>query len=449
MGFLAVALLVSRAFAQTPGPQDYRLVVQVPRREADQWLKSEVAKSGGNLDRDRYHFVLGFSTGHYGSDPVQAIAMRRLAFSLLNNTLAAGDRVTPVAWELSVWNVGKSTSLTGDAQSRGAVVDEVPYAPAEQSRGGHDTERALYDTLERAVPRAEAPQTIVLLFTNTNQSQGPTGQRVTLFGANNSRLLSAIRERGYRDPVRHSFAARTRDESLNIDVTALFPKALRGIPGAPAAARFPTFARETWQPPADRPEAGEDLPNVTIRTLDPDSKPARAPAPGVAASEPKGGTFPWPLVLLGLVVAGVTIYFLTRKKPRGEATAQAAPGKGRPVAGRIQATLGTAPAAVRTELKPLTTASQWTLVQDGDGRPALMDDQPEGARLAGLRMSEQGRLLLEAEPDVAFQQVQGVRPDTGNPRLLTLRVGDHLVCRIAAVSTTRPPLRCEIVYTEK
>src|SRR5690606_34416676 len=86
---LALAALPALAFgiqahAQPPNPSDYRIVTKVPREELDRWIKEEAARSGGNFDRDRYHFIVGFSTGHFGSDPVHAIAMRRLAFSLLN-----------------------------------------------------------------------------------------------------------------------------------------------------------------------------------------------------------------------------------------------------------------------------------------------------------------------------------------------------------------------------
>src|SRR5439155_23508898 len=117
------------ACAQSTDPRDYRIIQRVPREEVDRWLKDEFSHSGGDLEKGRYHFVLGFSTGHYGSDPVHAIAMRRLAFSLLNNTFAPGDRVTPVAWEMSVWDKGQEIPLTDDPHPRAAFVDAVPSAP--------------------------------------------------------------------------------------------------------------------------------------------------------------------------------------------------------------------------------------------------------------------------------------------------------------------------------
>ena len=453
---LAGAAFAPAARAQTPDPKDYRLIIKVPREEVDSWLKEQVTKSGGTLDKERYHFVVGFSTGHYGSDPVQAIAMRRLAFSLLNNTFAAGDRVTPVAWELQLWDKGQPIDLTADPKSRAAFVDAVPYAPAEGSLGGHDTERALYDTLTQAVPRGEAASTVVLLLTNTNQSQGPTGKRVTLFGANNRQLAEAIGAKGYRPPVRHSFNAQSTTGNVNIDVTALFPKALKPLAGAPTSARYPTFPVSTWQPAADRPAETDALPNLASSGGGGGASGGGSPTNGggggsatttAGTTEPeKKGDFPWPLVLLGLVVVAVVIYLLTRKKPDGEPKPAAA-AQGKPVPGSIQATLGSAPNSKNFALSPLTTISKWWLLVDPTGKPLLTEDEKaEGTRLARVSIDDRRRVVLEGEPDVLFQNVAGIKADAANPRQLLLAPGDHLMCRAVNASAVTQPLRVEIRY---
>jgi len=69
-------IVIRAARAQAPDAQNYRQVMNVPRQEINDWLKSEVTRSGGDFDHQRYHFIVGFSTGHYGQDPVHAIAMR-------------------------------------------------------------------------------------------------------------------------------------------------------------------------------------------------------------------------------------------------------------------------------------------------------------------------------------------------------------------------------------
>jgi len=455
--FLATSALISvPALAQSADPRDYRLIVKVPREEVDQWLKQEITKSGGKFDAERYHFVVGFSTGHYGSDPVQAIAMRRLAFSLLNNTFAAGDRVTPVSWELQLWDRGKSIDLTADPQTRAAFVDAVPYAPAENSRGGHDTERAIYETLTGVVPKDGAASTVVLLLTNTNQSQGPVGERVKLFGANNRQLAQAITQRGYRAPVRHSFTAQSTSGPVNIDVTALFPKSLSALAGAPGGPRYPTFPVSTWQPAADRPEATASLPNPVGGA----GEPGGSGGPG-SGNGGQGGTtptpettpekqpFPWPLLLLALVVIGAIIYFLTRKKEPAEPKV-VGPARGKPVPGSIRATLGTAPQSKQVTLTGLTTISRWTLLTGEDGRLNLSDEEkPAGTPLARVSIDDRRRLVLETEPDVLFQNVTGIKADAANPRQLILTPGDHLVCRVANASAVTQAQRLELRYQDK
>jgi hypothetical protein len=445
-----IAAFAAPALAQTPSPQDYSVITRVPREEADRWLKEQVSRSAGDFEHQRYHFVIGFSTGHYGSDPVHAIAMRRLAFSLLNNTLAPGDRVTPVAWEMSVWDRGRSIDLTTDPSSRAAFVDAVPYAPAEGSRGGHDTERALFEVLS-GVSAEYARRTVVLLLTNTNQSQGPTGVRAELFGANNRRLAEAIQQRGYRPPVRHTFTAASRNRNLNIDVTALFPRRIAALDGTPTTSRYPTFPLETWQPPADRPESAQALPNPVQPATGPEPTAPAAPAAPVTAPAREEGGPPWPLIVIGgLVVLGILAWLLTRRK-KPETAAKPEPAvKGRPIPGSIKATVGSAPNSKTVNLQQLTSASSWALVQDGDARPELVEDEePQGTKLARLSFDERRRLTLEAEADVVFQSVTGIKPDAANPRRLVLGPGDHLVCRVAKSTAAGQPARLELMYQEK
>jgi hypothetical protein len=452
----AALLLAAAAFTaalpaqgqEAPDPSDYRRVSRVPRQEFDRWLKEQVRQSGGDFDRQRYRFIVGFSTGHYGSDPVHAIAMRRLAFSLLNNTCAAGDRVRPVAWEMKVWKVGAEVALTAEPASRAAFVDDVPYAPEEGSRGGHDTERALYDTLTRAVPAGEAPSTIVLLLTNSNQSQGPTGERASLFGANNRRLASAISERRYRSPSRHSFTAYAENRPLTLDVTALFPARLRALPGSPSTPRYPTFALESWQPPADQPASAGELPNRATVVITPVTRPAGG-AVG-AAPAPEEGGLPWPLLLGGLLVlalGGGVLWLLLGRKPAAEKTTAAAPPKGRPLPGSVLAVIGTAPAVVRVTLSPLTTESRWHLAFDG-GALKLSEEAPEGA-VAQLYLDDRRRLAVKAEGDTILRDQVGHQTDGSTDRLLLLAPGGHVVCRVTSAGTAREPVRLELTYQEK
>lgn len=460
----AVLLTPCAARAQTPDPNDYRIITQVPRAELDRWLKDEVRRSGGNLENQRYHFVIGFSTGHFGSDPVHAIAMRRLAFSLLNNGLAPGDQVTPLGWEMKLWHTGDRIKLTEDPQTRAAFVDDVPYAPAAGSRGGHDTERALYETLTNVVSKQEAPSTLVLLLTNTNQSQGPTGTRATLFGANNRLLADALKTYNYRQPVRHSFTAQSKSGPLNIDVTALFPRKAEPLPGAPTTARYPGFPVESWQPPADRPAPSETLPNP-VQTAAPGQGDATNGTRTSTTTErtverERRGGFPWLLVIGLLVLAGIIAAVLAMRRKSGAAQGQkSVPAKkGRPLPGSVTAVIGAAPHDTRVPLKGLTTASRWALIQGEDGNPSLREDadppaagagEGSGTRLAAVSWDEKGRMQVQAEGDTSFLELKGINVSASNSRQLNLAPGDRLVCRVASAASARPPVRLEFIYSRE
>jgi hypothetical protein len=452
------------ATAQTPDPRAYDRITKVPREELDRWLKEQVRASGGDLENQRYSWVVGFSTGHYGSDPVHAIAMRRLAFGLLNNTLAPGDRVTPVAWEMKVWRVGDPIILNTDPQTRAEFVDAVPYAPSQGSRGGHDTERAIYDTLIQAIPAGKSASSIVLLLTNTNQSQGPTGSRAELFGANNSQLAAEIKRQGFRSPVRHTFASAAGSRNLNIDVTALFPKQIAPLAGAPTGPRYPTFPIETWQPAADRPPSASDLPNPVQPATGTQSTTGNGgptpntqhPTPNTESptAEPRGG-IQWPLILGVLVlILGIValVWYLknrTPAPPQEEKPKVVAP-KGRPLPGAIAAVLGAAPNDRRVTLKPLSTLSEWALTRAGEAAPQLSPpDQVTGKPLARVTFDDRGRMRLQAEGDGTFQGVIGIKADAGNPRLLVLAPGERLVCRLASTAAPGTATRIELSYQEK
>jgi hypothetical protein len=461
--------------AQAPNDQNYSQVMNVPRQEINDWLKSEIAKSGGDFDQQRYHFIVGFSTGHYGQDPVHAIAMRRLAFSLLNNSMAIGDRVTSVAWEMKVYDKGKPSTLSEDPATRKQFVDSVPYSTEQSSEGGHDVERALYDTLTDVVDPAEAKSTIIIMLTNSNQSQGPEGKHVPLFGKDNPKLIQAIQKLGFRTPpTRTSFDLQGKNGPLKVDVTALFPQKLESLPDAPASPRFPTFPRETWQPKADQPATAETLPNPV------------AAAPGATASNPNNGTHtiernntiertvekqpgtPWWLyALIGALVIVVILFALramnNRPAPAPKPVVAAVP-VGRPLPGAIEVTIGTQSSV----LMPLTTLSQWKLVRTGDTL-TLVSDQPQEAKdggagdkkegekaaspppagptVATMDFDEKRRLRVNAEPDTQFHELKGFNITESNNRQLNIAPGEKLICRVAA-SDAPTATRLELNYNK-
>ena len=468
---LLVVLLCSgagvRGWAQDINTQDYARITQVPRAEMDAWLRQEVTASGGKWDADRYHFYIGFSTGHFGQDPVHAIAMRRVAFSLMNNSLAVGDRVTPIAWEMATWNVGPSVTLTDDPASRTEFVNRVPYAPRAGSQGGHDIERALYETITKSIPADESHSAIVLLLTNTNQSQSPTGEKASLFGADNPQLASAIQVGGFRLPlVRKEFRLQAGEQPVTVALTALFPKKLVSLPGAPTTPRYPTFARETWQPTTDRPAAEDALPN-----------PTRPAAPGQAntavsnfssTSVPPGrASLPgWVWIVAALVllalVAAIALHYSRRKLlVSGDLVVKTPPAvpQAAAIPGTLTVTLGPTEQELPS-LGKLTTASAWTLLREADGKVILADvpatpgsaptsaappSVPVPTTLAKLAFDSKRVLRVDAELGAQFMKLQGTAADQSNTRLLLVEPGKKVFGRVLPPDTA-VETRIEINY---
>lgn len=418
IGLLLTVLIIScagAATASTKSVEDYGAVSYVPRTEIDEWVRSEVARHGGNFDAQRYHFVIGFSTGHFGSDPVHAIAMRRVAFTILNKTLSPGDLVTPIAWEMNLWDVGPTIRLTEDPQTRAGFVNTVPYAPMHGSRGGHDIERTLHETLTRVVSTDTAPATVILLLTNTNQSQGPIGGG-ELVGSDYPALRQAIADYGYGQPVRHTFAAKSRDgnRSLAIDVTALFPAQMTGFPDAPTTKRV-AFPEKTWQPPGDRP------------TLSLEQSKAY-----------------WWLGALALLALLVWWWYRSRKGEKTESAPKSPPG--RPVPGQLILTFGAGANEEMVTIENLTSGSEWILYLD-EGDQLEFEDQSEldldeldGRIVARAAIDAKRRLRITAEDSYEFWDQMG-HTEESNAHLLLLSPGQQILATpLKASSGSRLPL---------
>ncbi|MCW3096379.1 MAG: hypothetical protein JWL77_1997 [Chthonomonadaceae bacterium] len=475
--------------AQGVNPQDYTRITQVPRADMDAWLRQEVAASGGDWSKDRYHFYIGFSTGHFGQDPVHAIAMRRVAFSLMNNSLAVGDRVTPLAWEMTTWNVGPAVKLTDDPATRAEFVNQVPYAPHSGSQGGHDIERVLYETITKSIPADEAHSAVVLLLTNSNASQSPTGEKASLFGADNPELTQALQAGGYRLPlVRKEFRLQAGDQTVTVSLTALFPKKLVSLPDAPGTPRYPTFARETWQPATDKPAATEPLPNPTQ---------PNGSAQGATSghSDTSHGTPPPParpgiplrvwilvaFVVLAIIAALILLSRRAATKPI-EAAPKAPPLGPQPVPipGSLTVIIGPNTQPLDS-LKTLTTMSAWTLEREADGKVVLVDvlkpigpgnvnnaapissvapATPTGSSassatsgaataaptsLAKLAFDAKRVLRVEVEGGAQFVKLQGTAADQCTSRLLLIEPGKKVFGRVLPPDTS-VETRIEINY---
>ncbi len=464
--------------AQEMNPQDYTRITQVPRAEMDAWLRQEVAASGGNWDKDRYHFYIGFSTGHFGQDPVHAIAMRRVAFSLMNNSLAVGDRVTPIAWEMTTWNVGPSVSLTNDPASRAEFVNRVPYAPHAGSQGGHDIERVLYETITKSIPPEEAHSAVVLLLTNSNASQSPTGERASLFGADNPQLTQALQAGGFRLPlVRKEFRLQAGAQPVTVSLTALFPQKLTSLPDAPGSPRYPTFARATWQPAMDRPAATDALPNPTRPDASPapNSEVSKRAVAGASSDAPEHKGIPvWVWALAALIILAIVIALVMKSRGAATKPLDSAPKplpsgpQVIPIPGSLEVIVGPNPQPLGS-LKTLTTVSAWNLQREADGKVLLADvlkptgstapappmgNAPTGSAapiapaptpLAKLAFDAKRTLRVEVESGAQFIKLQGTAADQSSSRLLLIEPGKKVFCRVLPPDTS-VETRIEINY---
>jgi hypothetical protein len=261
--------------------------------------------------------------------------------------------------------------------------------------------------------------------------------------------------------VRKSFSFQGPQGSKFIDVTALFPKRITGIPGAEAGSRYPGFPLESWQPAADRPTSATDLPNppaaVGAGSTHNGSTHTTTTTTNNVTNNYGSKPFPWPLILavlagrVGLVL--LVVWLVNRSKPRRQEVAKpaGAPVKGRPIPGSVSLVIGSAPKSQNVALNSLTTASAWTLAQDGDALPKLTDDddpaqKPEGTVLAKMTLDERRRLTVNSEPDVLFEGLVGSNAKESTNRKLLIAPGERLACRVRSATAAKEPVRLELIY---
>jgi len=438
---VAVFFCAGNTNAQTSGvanEPNYHVVTNVPRVEVDSWLKDLMRESGASVNKGKYRFIIGFSTGNFNTDPVQAIAMRRLAFSLLNNTFTLGDNVQAAAWEMDVWKCTPSITLTDDPASRQEFVNNVPYSPEAGSRGGHDIEKTLYDLLKLQINASDAPHTAIILMTNSDESQSPSGTQVRLFGANNPLLLDAIRQKGYRyPPERKSFQMNAGKRVVTVDVVALFPSKLSPIAGTAQESRYPTFALNTWQPVADTPAPKDIIPNPTITGHPVPIHPSNS----VRQHRKRNLWLPIAGLILIILVILYLFYRITKiPKPI-------------PINGYdVTYSIGLEKEQV---LWPLTTQSKWRLVKDENGF-AITDKEEEKppadgkppaklTELAKLNIEKNYILKVESCDGFQFSDIHPNEPRKFNSRTLKLEQGDRVFCYVLS-DTANINIRIEFSY---
>lgn len=133
-----------------------------------QTIIQTVAEAGGNVREDAIHLAVGFSTGHFGLDPLHAEGCRLIARRLADQLLWPGDRFSVFAWEFGIWDhrPGNNWGIRVDGTGEDVIRDFndiLPRTPSSESVGGHDTEL----TIVQAVDRLGDRNVVLVLLTNS------------------------------------------------------------------------------------------------------------------------------------------------------------------------------------------------------------------------------------------------------------------------------------------
>lgn len=282
----------------------------------DDFIKGEMRKSNADPEKGKYNFVVALSTSHFTSDQRNVVAMKQAACLIANNICTPFDSISSVAWELDVWDTSDTFKLSEDGAERKQFVNSLPKTTMNESKGGHDTYKALMSILKKI----ENPEsTIVVLITNSHESRGPIGEHYPVIGKNSTELKSLLEQKGFRFPEDNSFPFyfEETEKPTEIFITLALPKDLKSM-GNNEENRYPSFPYSTWVPDDYKPSA-EVLPEPVKPESAEESgvtQPTETPTPSetqTTTEENKGGLPIVPIVIGALVVIGGIIFAVMPK----------------------------------------------------------------------------------------------------------------------------------------
>ena len=177
LGLLAAGFSAASATSAVPITPTVKLDPRSVQSSADSLysaVEQAVSAAGGNLAEQHLNLAVGFSTGHFASDPGMAEAARAISTALVDAHLVQGDTVRAYAWEMNVWPHPGSTlnpfQVPGSAAGspgKSEVNRLWPRSTQSGSQGGHDTERAAVEMAQTLDP---AEGSVMVLLTNTAYS---------------------------------------------------------------------------------------------------------------------------------------------------------------------------------------------------------------------------------------------------------------------------------------
>ncbi|RMG25364.1 MAG: hypothetical protein D6724_04275, partial [Armatimonadetes bacterium] len=305
----AIALALMTTIVGQSTEERGRIDPQSAERAADSvydLIRSTVEKAGGDLSRDSIHLVFGFSTGHFAKDPLRAEAARMTAQNLADRLLVVGDKFSVFAWEMDLWEHTLEPHWGVEVTSNGPEVvttfsNVLPLSPMKGSVGGHDTEHAIVEALDRL--SGDGNVVLVLLTNDAASVVGRAGQR--LIGSNDPRY------REWMGRVERAPSVNEGGASIVLNYTAYLPTggAVERTVEAIVLARKPFVAAPLSEPRPDR----------VIRTAaaEPEPEPAPAEPEPVPEREAHGSSGSgWLPILGGLIVLGLLAYFFYKQVPK-------------------------------------------------------------------------------------------------------------------------------------
>ena len=293
----------------------------------DKFIKAEMKKSNADPEKGKYNFVVALSTSHFSSDQRNVVAMKQASYLIANNLCTVGDSLTSVSWELDVWDISDTFKLSEDGAERRQFVNSLPKTPMDQSKGGHDTYKALMTILKKI----EKPEsTIVILITNSHESRGPMGEHYSVIGKNSTELKSLLEEKDFRTPEDNSFSLffEGTDKPTEIFITLALPKNLKSLNDSEAN-RYPTFPYSTWipdeyKPSLDvlpepvKPEPIKEKKDVKQKTETPNTSDTPSPSETKTTTEKNKTGFPIvPIAIGALILIGGIIFAVIPKNNKG------------------------------------------------------------------------------------------------------------------------------------
>jgi hypothetical protein len=313
---LYIGILLSLVFCMTPRTAKAQNALNT--RDVDQVLQSVqkgCEESHGDPERQRYHFVFAFNTSHYGDDGIQGGMMRALVTDLAGKLLVPGDAYSIATWEKTLWGYRGPVALQGQNEADlVAQLAPLPTAPQHDSQGGHDTEQAIVDILDKvrqAAPDRES-STVVLMLVTDEHSLLPTDHRPTekLLGSNAPQYQAAL-ERFVRHPhVKVSYTIQPQDKkgetlTRSMDVVLLTPKQLTGEPIA-------GVTRSQWHQEHPAPASS---PASVAAAAPPTQQPASAPVPESPPEVNRSGNRSvLPYILLGAALLALVIWLTVKAR---------------------------------------------------------------------------------------------------------------------------------------